>query len=332
MRSRLARMIAILNEQFILCLEDGIMTPVIRYEERYGQGLGARASPDRFVMRPSGFDLVSSFLLAAMVMLGSLVLMLLTIWVLSGNDPGFSGRVPPAMMASSSASAGLQEDFDVPAAAEVTDLVSPTLANLVAEVESASQQVASGIRSGIVVSRERGDGLMPGPEEQGQGMVPESQRWELTFLASSQQVYARQLDFHGIEIGALGGGFSGIDYASHLATGPTARHTEDARAEQRLYFSWVRPSPLASHERQLLTRAGIATAGRQILKFVPRELEIRLAQIELEYAQTQGVSSPEAIARTVFRSEGDGAECRFVVVNQRYKRGSSSVVIGASNN
>ena len=228
--------------------------------------LGTGASRDRYVMRPSDFDLVSSFLLAAMVMLASLVLILLTIWVLSGNAPELSGRVPLAMSmsVSSAASAGPQED--------------------------------------------------------------------LTFLASSQQVYARQLDFHGIEIGAFGGGFSGIDYASQLATRPTARHTEDASLEQRLYFSWVRPSPLASHERQLLRRAGIATGGRQILKFVPRELEIRLAQIELEYAQTHGVSSPEAIAKTVFRSEGDGAEYRFVVVSQRYKRGPSSVVIGASNN
>ena len=149
--------------------------------------------------------------------------------------------------------------------------------------------------------------------------------------------YARELDFYGIELGAFGGGLAGLDIASKFTAGPEARHIEDPSTERRLYFSWVRPSPLAMYERELLNQAGIVpagrkmivTEGRQILKFLPIELENHLAMMELEYAQSKGVSSVQAIAKTVFRSEPIDAGFRFRVVAQRYKRPSPSLASGA---
>ncbi len=135
------------------------------------------------------------------------------------------------------------------------------------------------------------------------------------FPRGRSEGYARELDFYGIELGVFGGGLPGLDIASKFTAGPAARHLEDPSTERRLYFSWVRPSPLAMYERELLNQAGIVpagrklivTEGRQILKFVPRELEIRLARLNLNMLSHRVFRSPEAIAKTVFRSEGDGA-------------------------
>ncbi len=335
MRSRLARIIAILNEHaFIPQLQDGIVTPVIHLESprrpaaRLPAGSGTGALP---VMQPSRFDLLTSFLLAVLVLVASWVLALLMIWMLAGTEPELPDRQPPLLLASAAAPAGEQADFEVPAAAEVTDLAAPTLANLVADIETFSQNVVQedGVESTLATAS--ADNRSAGPSEEGRDRVGVRLRWELTFRASGRQDYARQLDFHGIELAAFGGVRPGLDYASQLTVGPWARHAANPRGEQRLYFSWVRPSPLATYERQLLERAGIVSGGRQIVKFIPPELEIRLADLELEYAQSFGVSTPQLIARTVFRSEPMRTGYRFIVASQRYKRGSSVVSGGAKN-
>ncbi len=297
------------------------MTPSVRLQ-RCKHGFDATVASNRPVMSPSGFDLVSSFLLAVLVMLATLVMILLTLWLLAFRTAG-ADRLPPPRMLSGSLSPALPErDFEVPADVEVTDLASPTLANLVAEVDSLSRQVDGADQLGNGARPGTDQGLLAGTGLDDHGVVPASQRWELSFVAPHQAAYARQLDWHGMELGVFGGGFTGLDYASGLSTSPLARHSRDASGESRLYFSWVRRNPLAAYERGLLVEAGIPTKGRQIVKFVPAELEIRLSEIELEYAHSNGVTSRRAIGKTVFRSEPDGAGYRFIVVSQRYKRGA----------
>lgn len=292
--------------------------------DRCRYGFGVTPTHHRAVMAPSRFDLVSSFLLALLVSLAVWVGLLLMIWLLSGVAARFERPHHVPVASGSPVAAVVEQEFELPDAAEVTDLLSPDLANLMADIQSAAQQVMAeypdpGVGGGLF------DGKEVGPDPDGDDAFAESERWELTFVASSQRDYAQQLDSHGIELGVFGGGFEGLDYASSLATGPAARNIPDASGEGRLYFSWLRPNPLDGFERGLLAEAGIPFFGRQIVKFIPAELENRLSQLELEYAHSNGFSSSRAIAKTVFRSQPFGDGYRFTVVSQRYKRGASVV-------
>jgi hypothetical protein len=74
------------------------------------------------------------------------------------------------------------------------------------------------------------------------------------------------------------------------------------------------------YDRQLLRKADVSLqGGRQMLKFIPTELENQLAQIELEYAQSKGHQAAKEIAKTIFESVADGSGYKFQVVSQRYR-------------
>ena len=83
---------------------------------------------------------------------------------------------------------------------------------------------------------------------------------------------------------------------------------------------WRQKNKLQQYDDQLLNRSGVTTRGRQILKFIPKDLENKLALTELEYAKTKGHESVTEIAKTVFESQpGSSGGYSFVVISQRYR-------------
>jgi hypothetical protein len=58
-----------------------------------------------------------------------------------------------------------------------------------------------------------------------------------------------------------------------------------------------------------------------MLKFIPKDLENQLAQIELEYSTSKGYPSVTQIAKTIFESKSDGGGYKFEVTSQRYRKG-----------
>jgi hypothetical protein len=72
----------------------------------------------------------------------------------------------------------------------------------------------------------------------------------------------------------------------------------------------------------LLQLGGVQLENRQILKFIPKDLEnVTLANLELEYARSKGYRSVTQIAKTVFECKSFGAGYRFEVTSQRYRKG-----------
>ena len=139
------------------------------------------------------------------------------------------------------------------------------------------------------------------------------------FVGNDVRTYAQQLDFYQIELGVVGGAIQGVDLVNQLSTQPVARRIVDTASEKRLYFIWTHPTPLARFDRLLLSRAGVRLEERQMLKFVPFDLENHLAKIELEYAVSSGYQSVTAIAKTIFESKPAGGQYRFEVIDQRYR-------------
>ena len=61
-------------------------------------------------------------------------------------------------------------------------------------------------------------------------------------------------------------------------------------------------------------------AGRTTLKFIPKDLEAKLATIELTYAREKGHDTVKEIAKTVFKSASSGGKYEFEVTSQRYRK------------
>lgn len=284
---------------------------------------------EREKLRTSKFDIVSASLMALLWFIGIFVLFLFLIWLTSRMT--FGPKPFPPIIENAAGrgdnAEGFERDFEPPGADEIVDLTEPAIQETLTAVTDAVSSVAAAMDSVTSDSAEttqgsgRGDSRPPGPEGEGEDIVPRHERWELKFSAKNVNGYAQQLDYYKIELGVLGGGVQGVDYVSGLA-GPLRKRQGPSGDEKRLYFMWVdRSSPLYQYDRQLLQKAGVNLGtGREMIKFVEPELENMLAHVELEHATKNGRASVTEIAKTTFESQPAGNGYAFVVVDQRYRQ------------
>lgn len=283
-------------------------------------------------MRVQKVDRVASLLLSGLVVSGLLVLLLFVIWltqtltwtagVITIDEQRAAGRGNHAE--------GFERDVEPPAAEEIEPLTDPSLAESLQAVTDVASSVAAtlvAIDSDADLALDgtgRGDSRPPGPLGEGEDVVPRFERWELKFQAKGLQPYAAQLDFYNIELACVGGGVETVDYATNLSTSPQQRSgTSEAENKRgRLYFQWRQEGPLKQFDRQLLDQAGVKTSGRNLLKFIPKELEDRLAVAEMQAANAAGYKSVKEIAKTIFesRAAASGGGYEFVVTEQRYRQ------------
>ncbi len=284
---------------------------------------------ERANLRTSKFDLVTSLFLALILFIGTFVVMMFLVWLTSRL------HFPPMALAPiienpagrGENAEGFERDFEPPGAEEVEELMEPTLQDTIEAVTDAVSNVAASLdtmntnASASTTGTGMGDSRPPGPEGEGEDIIPRFERWQLEFSAKDMKSYASQLDFYKIELGAIGGGVNGVDYASNLAGSPKSRHENDGDKEKRIYFMFTTPSPLQKYDQQLLQQAGIKVAGRNQLKFIPPELENQLAHTELDYAKSKGHQVINDVAKTIFESKPSGSGYAFEVIEQRYRKG-----------
>ena len=283
---------------------------------------------ERTRLRITKFDIITSFFMALILFIGTFVTILFIVWLTSRWS--FPQRAIEAIIENPAGRGpnpeGFERDFEPPGAEEVEELMEPTLAETLEAVTDAVSTVAATLAttdSNAVASTQgtgMGDSRPPGRLGEGEDIIPRFERWQLNFTARNLKGYATQLDFYNIELGAVGGSIQGVDIANNLAASPKKRRVVDASKEVRLYFIWNSPSPLMQYDRQLLQQAAIELTNRQMLKFIPPDLENQLALIELEYAKERGHQSVTEIAKTVFESRGSGTGYAFEVIDQRYRK------------
>ncbi len=305
--------------------------PDIAAEERAEQQAEQRAeqrTAEREKLRTSRFDLVTSFLMALILFIGTLVVMAIIIFITSRwafppqaiepiiENPAGRGENPE----------GFERDFEPPGAEEVEELMEPTLQDTIEAVTDAVSTVAATLvttdtdATATTAGTGAGDSRPPGPEGEGEDIIPRFERWQLNFTARNIGLYAQQLDFYKIELGAIGGSIQGVDVARNLSGSPNSYRVVKTEDEKRLYFMWNSASPLMQFDRQLLGKANISLTNRQMLKFIPTQLENQLAQIEKDYWESKGYTSVTQIAKTVFESKADGGGYKFEVISQRYRK------------
>ncbi|MEM7473751.1 MAG: hypothetical protein AAF483_02090 [Planctomycetota bacterium] len=280
-------------------------------------------------LRTHKVDVVASGLMAGLIVIGLLVFLMFIIWltqtftwdagtIVITENPAGRGDRPE----------GFERDIEPPGAEEIEELTEPTLAETLEAVTEAATTVAASldsVNSNSTASTSgtgRGDNRPPGPLGDGDDIIPRFERWELKFQAKGLNPYASQLDYYKIELACIGGNISTVDYASNpLASGgrKLTGSPEEENKKQRIYFMWREKNQLQQYDEQLLNRTGVTTRGRQILKFIPKDLENKLAVIELEYSKGKGHESVTEIAKTVFESRASGSGYEFAVISQRYR-------------
>lgn len=171
-------------------------------------------------------------------------------------------------------------------------------------------QIATGKRSSKLGTG--GPGLGFGP---GDGGVSREQRWSIVYREGQrEEEYARQLDALKVEMAVVTGP-SQLVYISNFAAAQPTKRYGSGQKDGRLYFLW-QGSGRKESDLALLRKAGVEVGDNVVLQFYPREVEERLAQLEVNYRGRQ----PGEIRVTRFQVVPSGKGYDFKVIAQELLR------------
>jgi hypothetical protein len=145
------------------------------------------------------------------------------------------------------------------------------------------------------------------------GGFSREQRWLVRFADQSNlDEYTRQLDYFGIEFGAVVDGK--MIYLSKLANARPAMRTSTSGAnEKRLYMTW-QGGGRKQADLQIFRKAGVDVGTGAMFHFYPKEVENKLAVLELAYRNRKA----REIRRTYFAVNRVDKGYDFTVVHQTY--------------
>jgi hypothetical protein len=276
--------------------------------------------PVRRLLRVTRYDRVAALLVALLIILGVMVSMMFVVWA--------SGKVwvKPATIAAQlieplrggGMAQGSARELVEPGEEEVEELLEPQLEETLDAVtdlvsdQRATLDALGGDTAVTSAGGGAGDNRLPG-EGGDADVVPRWQRWQIIFAAGNLKTYSQQLDYFGIELGAVGGSDE-IDYAFNFRQPTPGHRSGQPKDEGRMYMTW-RYGPLRSADLELLRRAGVPTDGRVIMQFVPPKIESSLAAIEQAFME-RNQRTTQDVTRTVFEVIGRRGGYEFEVKSQ----------------
>ncbi len=137
--------------------------------------------------------------------------------------------------------------------------------------------------------------------------------WEFVFTdETTPEEYARQLDYFQIEVGAVSKDGK-VEYISKVTQPKPDKRVGQANEDDRYRIGWKKGT-LHAADRRLLRKAGINDKDKQLLHYLPHELQKQLEELEKDYAGRQRGE----INRTRFevRSKDRDPGYEFVVIQQ----------------
>lgn len=282
------------------------------------------------VMRVTVYDWVSSW--AISLFFGVLVTcsMVVAVWV-ANRLPKGPEAVPfelvemPGGFADGSPGETLRVDSPEPetrdaSPAETMDdhvEIAEAVESVVQNSDTATMQVQRQFETGIQNSGKPGSAKGTGRRALGSGNgtggFPREQRWFVKFgERSAVNEYAKQLEFFGIELGALLPDGRLAYLTKPTAAVPEVRYVNSGAAESRLYMTW-QGGERRTADVQIFAKAGVEIRGDTVIfHFYPKKVENELAQLELAY-RNRPVSQ---IRRTYFSVDPEGTGYKFTVFRQ----------------
>ncbi|MFT5524506.1 MAG: hypothetical protein ACI9HK_002461 [Pirellulaceae bacterium] len=273
----------------------------------------------------SSYDQVAGMLIALLFIVGFFTSLLFIIWLT--HRLVFTKTVPPIVyieepMGRADNPEGYAEDMAEPGMEELPELEKPELQSTLEAVTDlvSTQMGAFDAISTSATQSGKGSGLgdkrKAGPGGHGDSdIIPRWERWQIKYKTNGLDIYAKQLDFFEIELGAAGGGYKQIDYAKNFTRG-IAKRKGTSKQEKRLYMTW-RDGTLQQLDRALLGKGGIPTKNRVVMQFYTKERENELATLELANA---GGRTAKEFQKTIFGVREIGSGYEFWVMEQYYRR------------
>ncbi len=275
-------------------------------------------------------------LIALILLVGMAVTLMFLIWLTTVLV--FTADQVPVVLVENPAgrgdhAEGLERDVEPPGAEELEEVTEPQIENLleaVTDVVSTQAAALDSMATDAPVSSKGGglgDSRPPGPLGEGDDIIPRWERWQIQYDTGDISAYAAQLDFFHIELGAIGGGRTEVDYAINVSKARPDSRSGTGDAEKRLYMTWT-SGTLADFDRQLLVRAGIPVGRRIIVQFYPKPVEDRLAYIEMEAAAkkkpedltpAEQLQWQKSFAKTIFGVRRAGSGYEYYVVSQKFR-------------
>ncbi len=161
-----------------------------------------------------------------------------------------------------------------------------------------------------------GTGGAPLGSGKGEGGIPNEQRWFISYSdKSSIEEYAKQLDFFGLEMGALLPSGKLALMTKMSAGSPTVNYKTSGKGETRLYMTWQGGSRKEADEK-LFKKGSVDASGAVLFHFYPKDTEQLLLKMEFDYAKKKA----SEIRRTYFVVVKQGSGYAFVVTRQTYLR------------
>ena len=299
----------------------------------------------------SQHDKVTSGLFAACLLLGTTTFLLITVWIANripspkpppavqlleedpGGDPnGFIDGTPGETLALGSPDAdpnapAMIEAEAIPDTAEVSadslDAVSDVSdstevqnSDTSPDAPAANQAFATANilppRPGSPFGTKDGTGRPPIGFGKGKGGFPREMRWFVKFVErSTLEEYAQQLEFFGIELGALMPDGKLILISKLNAGKPTVRTVVNGQDEKRLYFTW-KGGTRKGVDLQLFQKAGIDASNALVMHFYPVATENQLAVLELQFKNRKAAD----IKKTYFSVRAAKQGYEFTITSQ----------------
>lgn len=291
-----------------------------------GQGGGSKTGNGfkPAAMRISKYDQVSSLLVALTACIGVIFLVLFLIWlstivrirpsqaVVEWNDELAGNNNNPE---------GIAEDFLEPGVEELADVPEPQLSDAIEAVttavstQKAHLEAVEGNATQMGTGRGLGDHRDPGPGNGGDRKDKPWERWQIRYSTTSPKLYGSQLDFFGIELGAISRATPTVVYLKGMGTNSPQKTGGTKSLEKRIYFNY-RQGKLKAWDEDFFKSVGVQIQDYVLVQFYPTQTQQRLMQLE---RQAIGNRSLDEVHRTVFgvRAAGNGYE--YYVMNVQWK-------------
>jgi hypothetical protein len=274
-------------------------------------------------LKISLYDRVSGLLISLLGIVGGIVFLLVVAYLSQNLRFEWRGDILVQEVdgGGNDRAEGLADELEDPGVEEMPDVMEPQIAATLDNVSSViSTAAVTDAFEGDSTLMGKGNGLgdsrAAGPGGPGTGgAIPRWERWQVRFSSTSVDLYAKQLDFFGIELAAIGGGSKEVEYAFGLAKRPIQRRTGPSKDEKRLFMTWTKGA-LKQFDLQLLQIAGIPMQGKECIQLYSAATENQMA--ELESAKLAG-KSIKTVKRTVFAIRSAGSGFEMFVADQQFQ-------------
>jgi hypothetical protein len=199
---------------------------------------------------------------------------------------------------------------------DASELSSEMATSDAADAPAANQKFAMApvirARPGSPFGKPGGTGRPPLGSGSGTGGFPREMRWFVKFTErGTLDEYAAQLEFFGIELGALMPDGKLLLVSQLTAARPNVRTVIDGQEEKRLYFTW-KSGTRKGVDLEILKKAGIDANNALVMHFYPPQTENQLAVLEQQYKNRKA----NQIKRTYFAVRSIRGGYEFTVTSQ----------------